>query len=69
MGKVKNWMMDMEDYVVDAIESGASSENDVVAYVNTHMSTDGLICSNEYVKQTYATFMGEEIDESWRAPV
>ena len=40
MGKMKNWMMDMEDCVVDAIEAGATSENGVIAYVNTHMSNN-----------------------------
>ena len=38
MGKMKNWMMDMEENVVSAIECGATSTNDVVAFVNTNMS-------------------------------
>ena len=66
MGKVKSWMMHMEDCVVDAIESGATSENGVIAYVNTHMS----ISSNEHISKVYAELMGEpEDDESWRVPV
>tara|TARA_Y100001963_G_C6420187_1_gene282352 strand:+ start:142 stop:354 length:213 start_codon:yes stop_codon:yes gene_type:complete len=70
MGKMKNWMMDMEDCVVDAIEAGATSENGVIAYVNTHMSNNGLICSDEYVSKVYGELMGEpEDDGSWMAPV
>jgi len=38
MGKMNNWIMDMEDNIVSAIESGATSTSDVVAFVNTNMS-------------------------------
>jgi len=70
MGKMKGWMMDMEDCVVDAIEAGATSENSVLAYVNTHMSKNGLISSNEYVSKVYTELMGEpEDDGSWMSPV
>lgn len=37
MSRMKNWMMDMEDHVVDAVNLGARSENDVVSYVKTNM--------------------------------
>ena len=32
MGRMKDWMMDMEDNIVSAIESGAKSTDDVVAF-------------------------------------
>lgn len=38
MGKMKAWMMDMEDHVIDAVNLGARTQNDVVAYVKTNMS-------------------------------
>ena len=38
MGRIKDWMMDMEENIVSAIESGATSTSDVVAFVNTNMS-------------------------------
>ena len=38
MGKMKNYMMDMEDNIVSALELGAKSTNDVVAFAKTNMS-------------------------------
>ena len=55
MSKVKNWMMEMEDEAVTALESGAKTENDVVAFVNTRMS----IVDNDYVKKVAKEIMGE----------
>jgi hypothetical protein len=37
MGKMKNWMMDMEESVIDAVNLGCKSQNDVVSYVKTNM--------------------------------
>jgi hypothetical protein len=38
MGRVKDWMMDMEESVVDAVNLGAKTQNDVVSYVKTNMA-------------------------------
>jgi hypothetical protein len=38
MSKIKNYMMDIEEQVVSAIEMGAKNESDVLAYVKTYMS-------------------------------
>ena len=38
MGKMNNWIMDMEDNIVSAIESGATTTNEVVAFARTNMS-------------------------------
>jgi len=37
MGRVKSWAMDHEENVAAAIESGATSVEDVVAYCKTSM--------------------------------
>ena len=55
MGKVKNWMMDMEDMVVDAINVGAHTENDVVAYVKTNMD----LVDETFVRKFYGEINGE----------
>ena len=34
---MKNWMMDMEESVIDAVNLGCKSQNDVVSYVKTNM--------------------------------
>ena len=57
MGKVKAWAMDHEDHVVDAIEhAGATSVNDVVAYLKTHMQ----FVDERYVKELCAQFWNVE---------
>ncbi len=53
MGAVKNWMMDMEDHIVSAVEVGATNENDVLAYVKTNMR----VVDENYVKNLYAEFL------------
>lgn len=40
MGGMKERMMDMDELIVEAIERGAQSEADVIAYVNTFMVAD-----------------------------
>ena len=55
MSKVNNWMMDMEEYVVSAIERGAENESDVLAYVKTNMSS----VDETYVAKITNEFMGE----------
>ena len=53
MGKMKSWAMDMEDHIVAAVEAGATSENDVVAYVKANME----IVDEDYVKNLYEEYL------------
>ena len=55
MGKVKAWMMDMEDMVVDGIRSGARTEDAVVSYVKTNMS----LVDESFVRKFYEEINGE----------
>ena len=55
MGRMKDWMMDMEETTVDALEAGAKTDNEVLAYVNTKMAT----IDNAYVKKVVKELMGE----------
>jgi hypothetical protein len=57
MGKVKAWMMDMDDMVVDAIESGASNVEEVISYVKSEL----IFCDKSYIKSIYTEIMGEKI--------
>jgi|TARA_R110000744_G_scaffold135354_2_gene244762 hypothetical protein len=38
MSKMKDYMIDVEEQVIDAIAMGAKNESDVLAYVKTYMS-------------------------------
>ena len=58
MGKMKNWMMDMEENVVSAIECGATSTNDVVGFVNTNMS----VVDEKFVVKKIEELMGASIE-------
>jgi len=55
MGKMKNWMMDMEDNIVSAIESGATTTNDVVAFAKMNMS----IVDEKFIAEKTEEIMGE----------
>ena len=55
MGRMKDWMMDMEEYVVSAIEMGAKNESDVLASVKTNMS----LVDDVYVSKLTTEIMGE----------
>ena len=55
MGKMKNWMMEMEDNIVSAIESGATTTNDVVAFAKTNMS----IVDEKFIAEKTEEIMGE----------
>lgn len=37
MGKMKNWMMDMEEFMGKAMEAGANTQESVIAHVKTFM--------------------------------
>ena len=58
MSKMKNWMMDMEENVVSAIECGAKSTSDVVAFVNTNMS----VVDEKFVVKKIEELMGASIE-------
>ena len=47
--------MDMEEYVVSAIERGAENESDVLAYVKTNMFS----VDDSYVSKFTTEMMGE----------
>lgn len=53
MSRVKDWMIDMENLVVEAIENGAKTEQEVLAYVGTHVPAD-----RQYVHQVLELFYG-----------
>ena len=58
MSRMKDWMMDMEETTVDALEAGAKTVNDVLAYVNTEMAT----VDNAFVKKVVNELMGPDDD-------
>ena len=49
MGRMKDWMMDMEEMAVDATLAGAESCEDVLVYVKTKMP----IVDETYIKRLY----------------
>jgi hypothetical protein len=53
MSKTKDWMMDMEAMVYEAIEQGFTSVEDVYAYVNTNMAADPA-----YIEEVLNVFHG-----------
>jgi len=55
MGRMKDWMMDMEENIVSAIESGATTTNDVVAFAKTNMS----IVDERFIAEKTEEIMGE----------
>ena len=54
MSKMNNWMMDIEEQVVSAIENGAENESDVLAYVKTNMFS----VDDSYVSKFTTEMMG-----------
>lgn len=51
MAGMKSYMMDIENYVIEAFEKGARNEEDVVAYVRTQMQAselDVLVIAREF---------------------
>ena len=58
MSKMNNWKMDMEEYTVSAIECGATSTNEVVAFVNTKMS----VVDEKFVVKKIKELMGASIE-------
>ena len=52
MSKMTNWMIDMEDAVIDAIENGAKTEEAVLAGVKTAIP----VVDENFVRETYREF-------------
>ena len=52
MARMKNWMLEMEENTVSAIQNGAKNENDVLAYVKTNMN----VVDKNYVRTLYKEF-------------
>ena len=53
MSRIKDWIIDMENLVVEAIENGAKTEQEVLAHVNTYVPAD-----SQYVHQLLEMFFG-----------
>ena len=57
MARIKDWMMDMEQLVGNAVECGFSTEQDILAYVNTH-TTYGVI-DTDFVRKAAEELLGD----------
>jgi hypothetical protein len=55
MSKMKDYMIDVEEQVIDAIAMGAKNESDVLAYVKTNMS----LVDDAYVSKLTTEIMGK----------
>lgn len=60
MSKVGNWVMEMEENAIFAMERGAKTENDVVNYVKTEM---GNVVDEKYIRRFIASIWGPIEDE------
>ena len=49
MSKIKNWIMEMEELIYDAIDNGASSVEEVSKYVESKMD----VVDKHYVSKVY----------------
>ena len=49
MAKVKNWMMDMEETVNDAVDSGCTNIEDVITHCNENLT----YVDEDYVREYY----------------
>jgi hypothetical protein len=59
MSKIKYYMMDMEEAVVDAIEGGAECIEDVYAYVGTVLP----FYDKAFVKKLFDEFFGDYCED------
>ena len=55
MGRMSDWAIDMEENMVHAIEAGAASLPDVIAYLKTNMPH----VDERFVEEKYNEVMGE----------
>jgi hypothetical protein len=53
MGRIKAWMMDMEDCVHDAVSSGLTSTDEVVDYVRGRLK----VVDESYVENYHKDFI------------
>ena len=56
MGKIKAWLMDMDEHICDAFEMGAKTEKEVILYCKAHME---LPIDEKYITDTYNMYMGD----------
>ena len=54
MGRMKDLMMDMDDCIIGAIESGVTSTSDVIAHVKTYKG----MADEEYIERYVDEIMG-----------
>ena len=55
MGKVKNWMMDMEETVNDAVASDCTNIEDAITHCNENLT----YVDEDFVTEYYVRTMGE----------
>lgn len=60
MSAMKNLLLEIEDLVVEAVELGAKTENDVFSYVYQYEDR----ATEEIVNKILQTFFGEPLDNS-----
>ena len=48
MSKTKDWMMTMDDLIIDAFDKGATDANDVIAYLSTNLP----VVDEDYVRKS-----------------
>jgi len=60
MGAMKDWLMSVEELVVEAVDLGAKTENDVFSYVAMY---DDRV-SMDTVKEILQVFFGEPLDNT-----
>jgi hypothetical protein len=59
MSRMKDWMMDMDECAIGAIEAGASNADAVVVHVKAHMS----VCDESYIRRIFEEVMGPGDDQ------
>jgi len=57
MSKIKNWIMEMEELIYDAIENGASNVEEVTLHVESNMD----VVDKHYVNKVYEELKKEEL--------
>jgi RNA 3'-terminal phosphate cyclase len=57
MSKIKNWIMEMEELIYDAIENGASNIEEVTSHVENNME----VVDKHYVTKVYEELKKEEL--------
>ena len=64
MSKTKDWMMNMDLFIADAFDKGATDANDVIAYLNTHLP----VVDEDYVRKSVDEILSpvpESTDDEW----